>query len=84
MLTTALERRVYLPTVLSEWENIASVFYAGHAILILMPRGENLILKAQIGNNVTVTQDFFFSPADRNDKHFSPASRGVSTVKVAT
>lgn len=59
VLMTALERCVYLPTVLSEWENIASVFYAGHAILILMPRGENLILKAQIVNNVT--QDFFFS-----------------------
>lgn len=68
VLTTALERRVYLPTVLSEWENIASVFYAGHAILILMPRGENLILKAQIVNVVTQSHRiFFFSPADGND-----------------
>lgn len=85
MLTTALERRVYLPTVLSEWENIASVFYAGHAILILMPRGENLILKAQIVNNVTQSHRIylFLSPADGNDKHFSLASRGVAAEKVA-
>lgn len=45
--------RVFLPTVLSEWENVASVLYAGHTIFILMPRGENLILKPQWVYSVT-------------------------------